>query len=53
MAASEVASRGDTYLAGSLFEMFRLRRVFLFEAMGCGEIVIFLEDALKLQGVLA
>jgi len=49
MAASEVASRGDTYLAGSLFEMFRLRRVFLFEAWGCGDLAVFLESALILH----
>ena len=47
-----VANRRDLYLAGSLFDMFRLPRVLLFEAMGCGEIVIFLVSALISRGLL-
>jgi len=41
-----VASRGDLYRAGSLFDMFRLRRVSLNEVVGCGELAVFLESAL-------
>jgi hypothetical protein len=47
-----VASRGDTYLAGSLFEMFRLLRVSLIEQVGCREISIFFESALILHGIV-
>ena len=48
-----VATRGDTYLAGSLFEMFRLQRVLVNEVEGCGEIVIFFGNALILHGSMA
>jgi len=48
-----VASRGDTYLAGSLFEMFRLLRVSLIEQVGCREISILFESALILHGIVA
>ena len=41
-----VATRGDTYLAGSLFEMFRLQSVSLIEHAGCGDFVVFSGNAL-------
>ena len=44
-----VASRGDTYLAGSLFEMFRLPRVLLNEVVGCGDLAVFLRNGLILH----
>ena len=44
-----VACRGDTYLAGSLFEMFRLQRVLLNEVRGCGDLAVFLESAVILN----
>ena len=46
-----VASRGDTYLAGSLFQMFRLRRVSVIEHVGCREIVKYFRNALILHGI--
>jgi len=46
-----VASRGDLYLAGSLFDMFRLRRVSLNEVGGCGELAVSLESALISQQI--
>ena len=48
-----VATRGDLYLAGSLFEMFRLRRVLLNEVEGCGELAVSFENALILHGLSA
>jgi hypothetical protein len=48
-----VATRGDTYHAGSLFEMFRLRRVELIEGEGCRELAVFLENALILHEILS
>jgi len=48
-----VATRGDTYLAGSLFEMFRLLRVSFIEAGGCREIVKLLRNALILREIQA
>ena len=49
--ARAVAIRGDQYRAGSLFEMFRLRRVLLNEVGGCGDLAVFLESALISQGL--
>ena len=46
-----VAIRGDTYLAGSLFEMLRLQRVSQNEGEGCLELAAFLENGLILQGL--
>jgi hypothetical protein len=48
-----VATRGDTYLAGSLFEMFRLQRVSLIEQVGCRELVVSVENVLILHEIFA
>ena len=48
-----VASRFDTYLAGSLFDVFRLQRVSLNEVKGCGKLAAFLKNVLILHGIVA
>ena len=48
-----VATRGDTYLAGSLFEMLRLQRVSLIEQVGCRDFVNSFENGLILDGIAA
>ena len=53
MAEPVVATRGDLYLGGSLFEMLRLRRVLRNEVEGCGELAVFLESALISQRITA
>jgi hypothetical protein len=40
------------YLAGSLFEMFRLERIWLNDAKGCLELAAFFENALIPQGIV-
>jgi hypothetical protein len=53
MAARVVAIRRDMYLAGSLFEMFRLLRIELNEGKGGGELAVLSENALIVHGIVA
>jgi hypothetical protein len=53
MAAYRVSFLGDMNLRGSPRRCFGLLRMELIEGLGCGELAVFLEDALILQGILA
>jgi hypothetical protein len=52
MAAPVVATRGDMYLAGSLFDVFRLQRIELDEVKGCLELATYFKNALIKHEIL-
>ena len=53
MAAYRVSFLGDMNLRGSPRRCFGLLRMELIEGLGCGELAVFLEDALIQQGMSA